>query len=195
MTYCPRCGQNLSTRRLEEKERPICAPESGGCGFIDFGLFTLGVGGIVLNEDPAGPERILLIQRAQEPNRGGWTIPGGYVETNEAAEAAVVREVGEETGLDCEVVGLVGFRNRADRESNTSYAVFLLKVVRGKIRCEPTSEIARIGFFGLSELETLDRLSPLSGELARAALTRRMKVLHPVAFPGRGDKPAFTLFI
>ncbi|HET6369971.1 MAG TPA: NUDIX hydrolase [Nitrospiria bacterium] len=195
MTYCPRCGRKLSTRRTEEKERPACALESGGCGFIDFGLFTLGVGGIVLNNDPPGPERILLIQRAQEPNRGGWTIPGGFVEMDEAAEAAVVREVGEETGLDCAVVGLVGFRNRVDRESNTSYAVFLLKVSGGKIRTEPTSEIARAGFFGLSELETLERLSPLSRELAQAALTRRMRVLHPVAFPGRGDKSPFTLFI
>jgi 8-oxo-dGTP diphosphatase len=180
---------------MEEKERPACASESGGCGFTDFGLFTLGVGGIVLDDGPPGPERILLIQRDQEPNRGGWTIPGGFVETEEAAETAVVREVKEETGLDCAVVGLVGFRNRADPESNTSYAVFLLKCVGGRIRREPTPEIARAGFFGLSELETLDRLTPLSRELALAALTRRLKVLHPVVFPGRGSRSPFTLFI
>jgi 8-oxo-dGTP diphosphatase len=180
---------------MGDKERPTCASESGGCGFTDFGLFTLGVGGIVLDDDPPGTERILLIQRDQEPNRGGWTIPGGFVEMEEAAETAVVREVKEETGLDCAVVGLVGFRNRADPEFNASYAVFLLKTLGGRVRVEPTPEIAKADFFSLPQLETLDILTPLSKALAVEALTRRLKVLRPVTVPGTGSRPPFTLFI
>ncbi|WP_191256960.1 NUDIX hydrolase [Amycolatopsis oliviviridis] len=54
------------------------------------------VGGIV--HDHHG--RILLIQRANEPGRGLWSIPGGRVEPGETDEAAVIREMREETGLD-----------------------------------------------------------------------------------------------
>lgn len=54
------------------------------------------VGGIV--HDELG--RILLIQRANEPGRGLWSVPGGRVEPGETDEAAVIREMREETGLD-----------------------------------------------------------------------------------------------
>ncbi|OXM56862.1 NUDIX hydrolase [Amycolatopsis thailandensis] len=54
------------------------------------------VGGIV--HDRLG--RILLIQRANEPGRGLWSVPGGRVEPGETDEVAVIREMREETGLD-----------------------------------------------------------------------------------------------
>ncbi len=46
--------------------------------------------------------RILLIQRAQEPNKGYWSFPGGRVELGETIFEAVRREVQEETGLTIE---------------------------------------------------------------------------------------------
>src|SRR3954464_9521483 len=55
-----------------------------------------------------GAGRILLVRRANEPGRGLWSLPGGRVEPGEAEEAAVVREVLEETGLVVRVEALVG---------------------------------------------------------------------------------------
>ncbi len=62
------------------------------------------VGGIVL--DTAG--RLLLVQRANEPGRGRWSLPGGRVEPGETDHQAVVRELAEETGLVVRPGALVG---------------------------------------------------------------------------------------
>jgi ADP-ribose pyrophosphatase YjhB (NUDIX family) len=51
--------------------------------------------------DEAG--RLLLIERAHDPARGRWSLPGGRVEPGETAAEAAVREVREETGLDISV--------------------------------------------------------------------------------------------
>jgi len=55
------------------------------------------VGALIFNGDA-----ILLVERAGEPLKGYWSLPGGLVETGELIEDAVKREVREETGLDVE---------------------------------------------------------------------------------------------
>ncbi|MBI4785946.1 MAG: NUDIX hydrolase [Chloroflexi bacterium] len=179
MTFCPECGRRLVFQVVEGHERPVCDKDTGGCGFIDFGRYSLGVGGIVVSEED-GVKRVLLIERNAEPNRGTWTIPGGFCAWNETAQVAVAREVQEETGVECEIIGLVAFRNRVDPTYNNSYAVFLLRAIGGKVNGEPTEEIATAGFYTLAELDNMPRLSPLSRALAVAALTDALVVLHPM---------------
>ncbi|HEX7140009.1 MAG TPA: NUDIX hydrolase [Vicinamibacterales bacterium] len=58
----------------------------------------VGVGAVVLDGGA-----VLLIRRGREPLKGEWSIPGGAVELSERLDAAVAREVLEETGLDIEV--------------------------------------------------------------------------------------------
>ncbi|GLZ13293.1 NUDIX hydrolase [Actinomadura sp. NBRC 104425] len=48
---------------------------------------------------------ILMIRRTDNDN---WALPGGAVDLGESVAQAAVRETKEETGIDCEITGLVG---------------------------------------------------------------------------------------
>ncbi|MGQ0466900.1 MAG: NUDIX hydrolase [Sporichthyaceae bacterium] len=49
--------------------------------------------------------RLLLIRRS---DNGNWALPGGAIDVGESLAQAGVREVQEETGIVCEITGLVG---------------------------------------------------------------------------------------
>ena len=48
---------------------------------------------------------VLLIRRSDNDN---WALPGGAIDLGESLVQAAVRETREETGIDCEITGLVG---------------------------------------------------------------------------------------
>ena len=48
---------------------------------------------------------VLLIRRSDNDN---WALPGGAIDIGESLAQAAVRETREETGVDCEITGLVG---------------------------------------------------------------------------------------
>jgi 8-oxo-dGTP diphosphatase len=52
--------------------------------------------------------RIVLIRRQNDPFRGGYALPGGFVDIGETVEAACRREVLEETSLSVGTLKLVG---------------------------------------------------------------------------------------
>jgi 8-oxo-dGTP diphosphatase len=69
------------------------------------------VGAIIRDE----AERLLLIQRRNEPGAGLWSLPGGRIEAGETDQQAVVREVAEETGLVVTCGRLIGAVERPGR--------------------------------------------------------------------------------
>jgi len=62
------------------------------------------VGAVILRDDG----RVLLVKRGRPPREGAWSLPGGRVEGRETLEAAIVREVLEETGLRVRVTASLG---------------------------------------------------------------------------------------
>lgn len=57
---------------------------------------------VVVTDDQ---DRMLLIQRS---DNGNWALPGGAIDLGESLVQAAVRETREETGIDCDITGLVG---------------------------------------------------------------------------------------
>jgi 8-oxo-dGTP diphosphatase len=79
------------------------------------------VGGIAIFDG-----QLLLIRRGHGPAAGEWSVPGGRVESGELLAEAVVREVREETGLECVCGSLVGWVERVDDEGHSGSGHFVI---------------------------------------------------------------------
>lgn len=100
-TYCPRCRTELELRESEgpDPARPTC-PE---CGFVHYVNPTPTVQAWIERDG-----KFLALRRAEEPKKGVWNMPGGFVEPDESGPEAIRREVMEETGLEIEVESVIG---------------------------------------------------------------------------------------
>jgi ADP-ribose pyrophosphatase YjhB (NUDIX family) len=192
MKFCPNCGKTLVRSQIDERERPHCDPAQEGCGFIHFGHYALGVGGVVLSKTG---NSVLLIQRNQEPGKGFWTLPGGFVEFDETAESGVVREVEEETGIQTRLLGLVGFRNRVNPRNNDAYVVFLLEETGGALIQTPNEEIANVGFYDLKGLDRLHPLPPISKLFAERAILGQLRAFRAEAVQRYGLSMSDRVFL
>ncbi len=104
---------------------------------------------------------VLLIERANEPFRGRWALPGGFVEIDEDLQEGARRELREETGIDIgpddeRFVQLGAFgRPGRDPRGRVISVVYLAGVCRPG--SEPTAgdDAARAEWFPLSKLPEL----------------------------------------
>lgn len=78
--------------------------------------------------------RILLLERNHPPHEGDWVLPGGFVERDETAAEAAVREVREETGLDVVLDEFVGLYDAPGRDERGT--------VSAAYRCRPETDAA-----------------------------------------------------
>jgi ADP-ribose pyrophosphatase YjhB (NUDIX family) len=58
--------------------------------------------------------QIVLINRKNKPF--GWALPGGFIDYEESAEHAAVREAKEETCLEIKIIHLLGVYSDPDRD-------------------------------------------------------------------------------
>lgn len=105
-----------------------------------------------------GQDGILLIRRT---DNNYWSIPGGGVNPGESVSEAVAREVKEETGIDCQVTGLVGIYSDPnhvaaydDGEVRQEFSIcFTTRTLGGSIRTSAESSEVRFASPGaISEL-------------------------------------------
>jgi 8-oxo-dGTP diphosphatase len=114
---------------------------------------VLGAAAVVIHEG-----RVLLIRRGKAPSAGEWSIPGGAVELGESVEAALRREVREETGLDIAVGRFLEVFERVERDADGAVRFhfvvldYAATVVGGTLRAgDDAADVA------LADLADLDR--------------------------------------
>ena len=141
--HCPQCAAVLFEASVRGRVRLRCTV----CEFVLYQNPASAAAGVVLN--PAG--EVLLVRRAIEPYRGFWSLPAGYQEIDEPPEETVRREVYEESGVECEVEGLLDMLFVPDDPRKpANVAVFLCRPVGGAPR--PGDEETDARFFPLGAL-------------------------------------------
>ena len=105
-------------------------------------------------------ESVLLVRRGNEPSRGRWGLPGGVVELGEGVEEAVVREVGEETGVTVRPTRLLAVFDSIvrDGEDRIMYHYVLCEYLCEAVEGEPraATDVSDAMWAFLEDLESLD---------------------------------------
>lgn len=102
LIYCLVCGHTLGMKEVGGRVRQACP----NCGYVHYVNPVPAVG--ILIEMDGG---VVLIRRGQPPHQGEWTLPSGFIEADESAEAAAIREAHEETGLRVEILEMMGINS------------------------------------------------------------------------------------
>jgi 8-oxo-dGTP diphosphatase len=103
--------------------------------------FTASVGVIITNRDG----KVLLLEHILRPG-SGWGIPGGFIEHGEQPEAAVRREIREETGIELENVRM--FRLRTINR----HIEFMFRAESAGEPQVMSREIRSLGWFAVEEM-------------------------------------------
>lgn len=91
--------------------------------------------------------RLVLIKRKDEPFKGSWAIPGGFVEHGETVEEAARREAEEETGLKVELTDIIGVFSEPDRDPRGHIISICFGAKRQGGDLRPASDAADVKVF------------------------------------------------
>jgi len=139
--YCPQCGTALEIKRVGDRDRPVCP----ACGFIYYINPIVAVGVLVEHEG-----RVALVRRGVEPGRDRWGLPAGYIEADESAEEAAVRETLEEVHLSVELDGLLDAFSYGTGYDRGVLLIYAAHIVSGELAAGDDAVDAR--WFGPDEL-------------------------------------------
>ncbi len=145
VNFCQRCGTKLSMKFRAGRERPACPR----CGWVFFPDPKVAVVTLVRDEN-----KVLLARRANTPQQGLWTLPGGFVDAGEDPARAAERECLEETSLTVRVSGLIDVITGQEHPRGAHILIiYQAEIISGEIKAGDDVDCA--GFFDLDSLPPL----------------------------------------
>lgn len=139
--HCPRCGATMQQREVDGRIRAVCM----ACDHICYQNPVPAVGVVV-----ALDERIVLVRRKFEPQAHSWCLPAGYMELDETAEEAAVRECAEETGLLVQVDMLLGVYSFGSGTMSGLVIMYTATAIGGQLQAG--DDAAEVGVFAVDQL-------------------------------------------
>jgi 8-oxo-dGTP diphosphatase len=115
----------------------------------DRGTVWLAAAGLLIDDDG----KWLVVKKKYGGLKDKWSIPAGFVEAGETIDEAAIREVYEETGIQGEVIELLGIRTGVIRGvTSDNMVVFLLRRKGGSLLPAP-GEIETAAFLSPDDLK------------------------------------------
>ncbi|MGP1464561.1 MAG: NUDIX domain-containing protein [Prevotella koreensis] len=100
--------------------------------------------------------QVLLIKRGSEPCKDMWALPGGFMNIDESAEEAAIRELKEETGIDVKEVTQVGAYSKVDRDPRERViTIAFYTVIDNPVKAVGQDDAKQAEWFTLDNLPTL----------------------------------------
>lgn len=97
--------------------------------------------------------KILLIKRKNDPYAGYWALPGGFVDYDETAQQAVIRELAEETTLTGSNPQFIGYYTDPHRSPNQAFNIAYALTTTGTPQA--ADDAAELGYFSINDLPPL----------------------------------------
>lgn len=97
---------------------------------------------------------IMLTKRGIEPHKGKWSLPGGFVNSNETVEECAIREMKEETDLTIKIVAQLGpaFPDvYSEKQDPTLNFMYVAQVVSGTPK--PMDDVAALEWYAVDEID------------------------------------------
>jgi len=95
--------------------------------------------------------KVLLIERGDEPFKGCWAFPGGFMNMDETTEQCAIRELEEETGLKVSKVYQIGAYSKVDRDPRgRTVTVAYLAIVAAPMAVSGQDDAANAQWFPLT---------------------------------------------
>ena len=124
-----------------ERHRSCCIV----CGFVLYNNPYPVVVATVVDGD-----RALFVKRARSPEKGCWSMPGGYMEMDEPPEVGAARELTEETGLEVDPADLTFVGTIYEPlEDGTAVVDIVFATPREKVHGEPIAgdDVVEVAFW------------------------------------------------
>ena len=109
---------------------------------------------VIFSEDRT---EVVLIQRKNEPYKGHWAFPGGFMDMGETLEQCAVRELEEETSIKMDSLRQLGAFSDIDRDPRGRTITVAYYGIADKAHCpiKAQDDAAAVGWFRINELPPL----------------------------------------